>query len=239
MEINAYQKLAFYYDDIYNTDFYYQYGFFIKNIIKQNKIINPVILDCACGTGKLITKLIKNGISKNDIQGFDASKEMIKIAKKNNPDVKFYISDFKSFPENKNINKNYNIITCTFDAINYILKKQDLQNFFKNVNNKLENNGIFIFDFNTIYKKVKKEVAKDNKIRYLSKIKNNFWYLDTEIKENNKIYKENHKQRLYGFREIKKMLISAGFKKIKIYENFDSEIKKVENKNRLILVALK
>ena len=88
MKINAYQKLAFYYNDIYNSDFYYRYAFFVKNIIKRNKITNPVILDFACGTGRLITELVKNGISKN--------------------------------------------------------------------------NGVFIFDFNTIYKKAKEEVMKSN-----------------------------------------------------------------------------
>jgi ubiquinone/menaquinone biosynthesis C-methylase UbiE len=66
MKINAYQKLAFYYDGIYNSKFYRQYAVFILKIIRRNRIINPAVLDCACGTGKLITELIKRGISKNN-----------------------------------------------------------------------------------------------------------------------------------------------------------------------------
>lgn len=237
MKINTYQKLAFYYDNIYNSKFYRQYALFIKKIAKKNKIIEPAILDCACGTGKLITELVRNRISKNNISGFDASKEMIKIARKNNPAVKFYVCNFKDFSKNKNNSRNYNIITCTFDAINYILKKKDLKRFFKNVNGKLENDGVFVFDFNTIYKRAKKEVVKNGSVKYSSKIENSFWYLNIEIKENSKIYKENHKERLYGFREIKNLLTNAGFKKIEVYKNFNNEVKKVGKEKRLIVMA--
>jgi len=239
MKTNTYQKLASYYDNIYDTDFYRQYALFIKKVAKKNKIIELAILDCACGTGKLIAELVRNGISKNNISGFDASKEMVKIARKNNPAVKFYICDFKNFSKNKNSNRNYNIITCTFDAVNYILKKEDLKKFFKNVNGKLENGGVFIFDFNTIYKKTRKEVIKSGGIKYSNKIENGFWHLNIEIKEDGKTYKENHKEHLYGFREIKKLLISVGFKKSEVYKNFDYKIKKIEGEERLIITASK
>ncbi len=237
MKINIYQKLAFYYNGIYNSKFYRQYAVFIAKIIKRNRIINPTVLDCACGTGKLITELVKRGVLKNNISGFDASKEMIKIAKKNNPDVKFYAEDFKNFSANKI--GCYNIITCTFDAINYILKKEDLAKFLKSVNGGLESGGVFVFDFNTIYKRIKKEVGKNGRVKYSSKIKNGFWHLDIEIKENNKTYKEKHKERLYSFREIKKLLIKAGFRKVEAYKDFSSKLERAEREQRLIVAALK
>jgi SAM-dependent methyltransferase len=237
MKINAYQKLAFYYDGIYNSKFYRQYAFFIMKIVKRNRIVNPTVLDCACGTGKLIAELTKKGIPKNNISGFDDSREMIKIAKINNPDIKFYIEDFKNFSANR-INGR-NIITCTFDAINYILKKEDLAKFFKSINSELESGGIFVFDFNTVHKKVRKEVAKDGDIKYSSRIKDDFWHLDIEIKENGKTYKEKHKERLYSFREMKELLIKAGFRKIEVYKDFNTKLKRAGKEQRLIIMASK
>jgi SAM-dependent methyltransferase len=239
MKTNTYQKLASYYDNIYNSKFYRQYALFIKKIAKKNKIIEPVILDCACGTGKLIAELVKNGISKSNASGFDVSKEMIAIAQKNNPAVKFHVCDFKNFFHDKDSSRNYSIITCTFDAINYILKKEDLKKFFINVNGKLKNGGVFIFDFNTIYKKVKKEVVKSGSIKYSSKIENGFWHLNIEIRENDETYEENHKERLYSFCEIKKLLANVGFEKVKMYKNFNDELKQVGKEQRLIVIALK
>ena len=43
-------------------------------------------------------------------------------------------------------------VICLCDSLNYLLEEDDLLTTFKLVNNYLDPNGLFIFDFNTVYK---------------------------------------------------------------------------------------
>ena len=47
------------------------------------------------------------------------------------------------------LNTKFNIILCTFDSINYLINKNELLKFFKNVKIHLNINGYFLFDINT------------------------------------------------------------------------------------------
>ena len=225
--MDIYKKdFALIYDKIYKDKLYNKYVKFLKKIIKQKRIESPVVLDVACGTGRLIKKLTKEKIK---VEGLDNSEDMINVAKKNNKGIKFYTRDFIKF----NIDKKYNIIICTFDSINYITNKKDLIKFFKNIKNHLEKEGIFVFDFNTIHKKVKQEI-KNSYAVYFSKIKGR--YLSIKIKINNSSI-ELHKERLYSFKEINKIISKSGLKISSIYSDFRTEIKKPKKEQRLVLIT--
>lgn len=234
---NIYQsKFASVYDQIYGDNFYRQYIFFIKKIVNKNKLKNVKILDLACGTGRLIKTLNQELDKKNPmvIEGADASPAMIKIAKKRNKKVKFYNQKFA----NLTIGKKYDIITSTFDSINYILKKQDLKRGFDRIFQHLNPGGIFIFDFNTDHKKVPKNFTRENVI-YQNLIKGKYWHIKITVKKGNKNYIERHKQHLYSLKEIKSILSESKFKINSVYSDLNEKPNRFEKNSRLFVVAQK
>jgi len=238
MITKPYKKLSFVYDFLYkkNSIFYKNYVSLINKTITENFIENPKILDIACGTGTLIKGLKINLKSqKCIIEGVDSSKEILSIAKNKNKKIKFYNQNYTSL----NTHKKYNIILSTFDSINYITTIKKLETSFKKMFLHLEDKGVFIFDFNTPYKKINSSFAKKN-ITFINRIKNNFWIAEIYIKEGDTVYKEKHLERLYSFKEIEKILKKSGFEIKEIYQDF-KKIKKTQTKNcsRLIIVAKK
>lgn len=234
MEFKIYQsQFAAVYNQIYRDKFYCDYANFISRAIKNNQIKSVGLLDIACGTGKLLNELNKLFKGENIlIQGVDASRAMINIAIKGNKEIKFYnqkLTDLK-------IGRKFSVITCTFDSLNYITRAGDLDEVFKRIAKHLSPGGIFIFDFNTIYKKVYPTMIKDNVV-YHNQIKGKFWLIDVLINKKGRIYKEKHREQLYSFKEIKTLLNKNNFKKMELYSAFNKKINKSNKYPRLFVVA--
>jgi len=233
-----YKRFAYFYDKAYSSKFYHQYFVFIEKSIRKHlrnrKPRDVQILDLACGTGRLIKKL---SCKYGKVEGVDFSKEMLFVAQKRNKGVRFYNQDFA----NLSIPKKYDVIISTFDSINYILSEKDLSKTFQNVTLHLKSNGLFIFDFNTPYKKVEKIIKKKNIVYINSIIQKHYWSITINIKEGNKVYTEKHKERLYSFREIKNALTKQRLRILEVYSDFDNKVKvdKVDKFSRLIIVASK
>jgi len=234
MELKIYQsQFAAVYNQIYGDKFYRDYANFIGRAIKNNQIKRVSLLDIACGTGKLLGELNKLFKGRNIlIEGVDASMAMINIAAKENKKVKFYNQKLTDLE----IGRKFSVITCTFDSLNYIIRAGDLEEVFKRIASHLSPGGIFIFDFNTIYKKICPTIVKDNVV-YCNQIKGKFWLIDILINKKGKIYKEKHRERLYLFKEIKILLGKNNFKKIELYSFFDKKINKSGKCPRLFIVA--
>lgn len=107
--------------------------------IRQNQVTVKTSLDLACGTGILCEILYKNGIRAC---GMDFSEGMIDIARKNNPEIDYEVADMILYhPE-----KEFDLVTCTGDALNHIINLEDVEQIFKNVFGYLSQGGYFIFD---------------------------------------------------------------------------------------------
>jgi len=226
-----YKKFAFFYDRANSSDFYNHYAYFIKKIIKENKIIKVKLLDLACGTGWLI-QYLKPFCST--IEGADLSQEMLEIAKHKNKKTKYYHQSFL----NLNTKKKYNVIISTFDSINYLTSKRDLERAFKKVTKHLISGGLFIFDFNTIYKRLDKEIKKDN-ITYHNLFRNKYWFITIDIKIGQKIFKEYHQERLYSLAEVKSALKESELVVTSVYSSFNKKKAKAAKAPRLFIVAKK
>jgi ubiquinone/menaquinone biosynthesis C-methylase UbiE len=100
---------------------------------------NDNILDLACGPAQ-ISRYINNHINVN-ITGVDLSKEMIKLAKENIPDGKFYKKSIITF-KNK---KRYDLIIIGF-GIPYLNKNQIIE-CIKNCTSMLKNHGKIYISF--------------------------------------------------------------------------------------------
>jgi SAM-dependent methyltransferase len=93
----------------------------------------------ACGTGILCKILQESGIYAD---GMDFSAGMIAIARENCPESHFDVADMTTYrPE-----KQFDLITCTGDAINHIPHLSDVEKIFQNVHAMLAPGGYFVFD---------------------------------------------------------------------------------------------
>lgn len=106
------------------------------------------LLDIACGEGSFAIMMAKLGYN---ITGIDQSQQMIELARaraqKENVSVNFMVEDMRSLP----FEDAFDLVTCFFDSLNYLLTFHDLKDAFKNAYDALRPGGFFIFDMNTIY----------------------------------------------------------------------------------------
>lgn len=139
--MSSYNKFARFYNSMIhhmNTDF-------IHEIIDKNNITNGKVLELGCGTGNVLENFDEN---KFELYGIDNSMEMLKIAHERIPNAKFFHKDMSSF----NLPIQFDIILCIYDSINHLLNFNEWTSLFKNAKKHLSENGIFIFDINTLYK---------------------------------------------------------------------------------------
>jgi len=96
-------------------------------------------MDLACGTGVLCEILHHHGIRS---AGMDFSAGMIDIARNRNPHIPYEVADMTAYcPE-----KQFDLVTCTGDAVNHIADPADIEKIFRNVYEYLAPGGYFVFD---------------------------------------------------------------------------------------------
>ena len=106
----------------------------------QRKNFMPrTAMDLACGTGILCEILHSHGVQTS---GMDFSEGMIQIAKQGSPQISYQVADMTAFcPCHQ-----YDLVTCTGDAINHIKDIQDVEAIFRNVYVYTAPGGWFVFD---------------------------------------------------------------------------------------------
>lgn len=114
---------------------------YIRRLIHQHKPKAKTLLELACGTGAILKILGKY----YDVAGLDLSSQMLAIARKKLPHVRFYRKDMVRF----DLGTKFDVIICVFDSINHVLRFPDWQKIFRNVTRHLEPDGLFLFDINT------------------------------------------------------------------------------------------
>lgn len=107
--------------------------------MKQENIRPKTAIDLACGTGVLCRVLQDWGM---EAAGMDFSAGMIDIARLHNPDIPFDVADMITYRPSKQ----FDLITCTGDAINHIPKLSDVAKIFENVYHYTAPGGYFVFD---------------------------------------------------------------------------------------------
>ena len=96
-------------------------------------------MDLGCGTGVLCRILQSEGI---EAAGMDFSAGMIAIARQDSPEIPYEVADMITYrPE-----KQFDLVTCTGDALNHIPALADIRRIFENVYAYTSHGGYFIFD---------------------------------------------------------------------------------------------
>lgn len=214
-----YESFARVYDTFMDNVPYDKWVKDFTDIMKQYHIQNGILLDLGCGTGSLSIRLSKAGY---DMIGIDYSMDMLNIAREKSEgmDILYLEQDMREFE----LYGTVRAVLCVCDSINYILEPDEVVEVFSLVDNYLDPNGLFIFDFNTDYKYREiigdKIIAEDRE--EMSFIWDNFYDEESKINEYAlsifvqeeedlyRKYQELHYQRGYTLEEMKSFLHEAG-----------------------------
>ena len=117
---------------------------FLRKIVRKEAPDASTWLDLCCGAGSLLKFVCEEGFSA---VGMDASKYQLNYAKQNAPYAKLFEGDIRKL----SLPQMFDVITCMFDSLNYLILKQDLEKVFCRVKSHLKQNGLIAFDMNTFH----------------------------------------------------------------------------------------
>ena len=107
--------------------------------LERSGIQPKTAMDLACGTGILCGILDKAGI---EASGMDFSSGMIEIARRNTPHIHYDVADMITYRPQRQ----FDLVTCTGDAVNHISDLSNVEKIFQNVYSYLTPGGYFVFD---------------------------------------------------------------------------------------------
>jgi SAM-dependent methyltransferase len=239
ISIPPYSSLSACYDEGWGK-FALSYLPFVLKQIDQRHLQSPRLLDICCGTGLLAKSLAENGIF---VVGVDGSPEMIQIARKNCEGISN--TEFEACEMTEiAFESEFDIITCTFDSINYLLKSEDILQFFKLVAQALKPGGQFIFDSNTLvsysswpqkeYAEIPREI---NGTRFRQCIKFEPQQSLAEIRfEFPDGVSEVHFQRPWDEKQLRKIISNSGLTTVWIKDNLELDAA-TELSKRIFMLA--
>ena len=234
----GYDAIARVYDKL-NKEIDYKLwaDFFEKSFERYLPERPELVLDLACGTGRMTRELSSRGY---DMIGVDGSADMLSEAYSQNEEGKilYLLQDMRSFE----LYGTVGAVVCCLDSLNYLLDEGDLKKTFDGVHNYLDPDGLFIFDMNTPYKF--ENIYGENAYVYDVDEENggsfciwqNFYDKDTRLcdflltvfKEDEggcgkyTRHDEEQRERCYSMDEIEKALAENGFSLLGVYSDYDA-----------------
>lgn len=209
-----------------------------------------LVVELGCGTGSFTQELKKKGY---DIMGIDLSPDMLNIARNKAAEAGLDIMYLEQDMRELDLYCTAGTIVSVCDSVNYLLEDSDVVETFRLVNNFLFPGGIFIFDFNTLYKY--SEVIGDATIAEnrddCSFIWDNYYHEEEHINEYDltifvrcseddenlfKRFSETHYQRGYTLEEMKEFVEAAGLTFVTAIDA-DSHEEPTDESERIYIVA--
>ena len=230
--MDAYTSFASVYDTFMDNIPYEEWADYVIELLKEYGIQDGLVADLGCGTGNMTELLASAGY---DMIGIDNAEEMLEIAMEkrevSGQDILYLLQDMREFE----LYGTVKAIVSICDSINYITEEEDLLEVFRLANNYLDPKGLFIFDFNTVYKY--REILGDQTIAEdredCSFIWDNYYYEEEEINEYElslfikeqdtdlyRKYQETHIQKAYELETICRLIEQAGLEYITSYDAF-------------------
>lgn len=231
--MEAYSNFAAVYDTFMDETPYEEWSAFIAGLIEEYGVSRPVksgeerdlVVDLGCGTGTFTECMAALGY---DMIGIDNAAEMLAVAMEKKAgagsSTLYLLQDMREL----DLYSTVGTVISVCDSVNYLLQEEDLLETFRLVNNFLYPGGIFLFDFNTVYKY--EEVIGDTTIAenredcsfiwenyYDPKEQINEYDLTIFVKDEEdeacfRRFQETHYQRGYGPEQMKRLVEAAGMK---------------------------
>ena len=208
-----------------------------------------LVVELGCGTGSFTQIMKKKGY---DIMGIDMSPEMLNIARNKAAEAGLDIMYLEQDMRELDLYCTAGTIVSVCDSINYLIEDEDVIETFRLVNNFLYPGGIFIFDFNTLYKY--RDVIGDTTIAEnredCSFIWDNYYHEEEHINEYDltifvrtsgeedvfRRFSETHYQRGYTVEDMKYYLKEAGLELVTIVDA-DTHKAPTAESQRIYIVA--
>jgi SAM-dependent methyltransferase len=159
-----YQDYAPFYDGSGQIRFAVLMGQYLRELVARHPVVGRRALDLACGTGTLAIILADDGWQ---VLGLDRSAPMLAIARERvagEYEIAFVEGDMRDLNATCNMQhatcaadnsafcrmqNAFDLVTCTYDSLNYLLAEDDLANCFAGVAAALRPGGLFFADMNT------------------------------------------------------------------------------------------
>lgn len=221
--MEAYTSFAEVYDTFMDNVPYQEWADYLEERLKEYGIKDGLVMELGCGTGSMTQILSEKGY---DMIGIDNSEDMLELAqekkRKTGQDILYLLQDMREFE----LYGTVRAVVSVCDCVNYVIEEEDLTEVFRLVNNYLDPDGVFFFDFNTKYKY--QEILGDQVIaedrEACSFIWDNYYDEEEEINEYEltlfvqceeqkslyRKYQELHYQRAYTLDQMKKLLAAGG-----------------------------
>lgn len=246
--MEAYTDFAAVYDLFMEETPYREWKERIVGLLKEHGISDGLVLDLGCGTGVMTQLLGQEGY---DMIGVDASCDMLDEAVKKREasglDILYLCQDMRKLE----LYGTVRAVICICDSLNYLLEREDLVGTFRLVNNYLDPQGIFLFDFNTVHKY--RDVIGDRTIAENREEGSFIWENEYDEKSGLNQYaltffirdrecglyrkaEEEHLQRGYELEEMKDCLREAGLTFLAAYDT-DTDGAVTELSERVTVVA--
>ena len=254
------QSYTTYFAEIYDEvmkNVPYKYWFrYLRDLLKFYKHQPESLLELASGTSNMTLKLIELQ-SVNRITALDLSSAMLSKAAEKLEDRLYNSEEFDDYSVKKNslnykikqqkrnlefnfkaqnmtdfyYENKFDLIVSFFDSLNYLADIDQLQGCFKSAAASLNNNGLFIFDMNSVGRiqtiEEKSFVIEGDSYECFWKDivieKENLWQVELKICPNNEelpCFEETHSERGYKIMTILRLLKNSGFKAVDVYNAF-------------------
>lgn len=248
MILDAYTSFASVYDTFMDNIPYEDWAEYLVGLLKEYQVKDGLVLDLGCGTGNMTELLAEAGY---DMIGVDNAEEMLEIAMEKKAesghDILYLLQDMREFE----LYGTVRAIVSICDSVNYITEDEELLEVFRLANNYLDPKGVFIFDFNTVYKYSEvlgnQTIAEDRE--ECSFIWDNYYYEDEQINEYElslfireeesglyRKYQETHFQRAYDLETIQSLIKESGLEYITAYDAFTKDAP-TEKSERIYVIA--
>ena len=235
MSYDGYLAIASVYDKLNKEIDYSKWASFFERCFEKYCNEKPsLVLDLACGTGRMTCEMARRGY---DMIGIDGSIDMLSEAySKDTAGILYLCQDMREFE----LYGTVGATLCCLDSLNYLINDGELETVFSLVHNYSDPDALFMFDVNSEFKF--ENIYADNS--YILEDENddggaifcgwqnsydreskicNFYLSVFEEGENGEYYRadEEQKERCYSVDEIKNALEKRGFELIDIFSDID------------------
>ena len=276
--MGAYESFARVYDLFMDNVPYEEWSSYLTGLLREYGICGGTVAELGCGTGKMTRLLAAAGYdmigvdnseemleiareAEYEADAWDESDESDEPADEKKPcgpeepdesdepadrGILYLLEDMRELE----LYGSVRAVVSVCDSMNYILEEADLREVFSRVHEYLEEDGVFIFDLNTVYKY--RDLLGETTIAENREEGSFIWenYYDEEsavneydltlyIREDGESYRrfeEVHYQRAYDLKTIDRLLADAGMELLAAYDAFTKEPVR-DDSERIYVVA--
>jgi len=136
---HLYRELAKYYDLQYSWKDYRAEVRRLQEIVRRfGRSGSRSWLDVACGTGKHLDLLRR----RYECVGVDASREMLRVARRRLPGIRLHRADMRTFA----LGRRFDVVSCLFSAVGHLDTERDLERAFSRFADHLKPGGVAVVE---------------------------------------------------------------------------------------------